>query len=143
VVTGWEYSWEPAIYLDDPSITNPLASPEETTTFYVTVIDNNGCSSTDSVLVEVTPGIIFPDGITPNGDGINDVWIIDNIQLFSDAVVEVYNRWGQPLWQSAPGYPIPWDGTYKDKELPVGTYYYVIYSANFEEPFTGPITIVR
>lgn len=143
VVTDWQYTWEPSEFVDNPNITNPLASPEETTMFYVTVVDNNGCTATDSVLVEVLPGIVFPDGITPNGDGINDVWIIDNIDLFDDAIVEVYNRWGQQLFISAPGYPIPWDGKYKGNDLPVGTYYYVIHSANFEEPFTGPITIVR
>ena len=142
-VTGWLYSWEPAEFLDNPEVTNPTAMPEETTMFYVTVTDENGCTATDSILVEVTPGIDFPDGITPNGDGINDTWRIDNIDLFDDAIVEVYNRWGQALFISAPGYPVPWDGKYKGKDLPVGTYYYVIHSANFEEPFTGPITIVR
>lgn len=143
VVTGWTYSWEPSELLDNPSITNPIASPEETTMFYVTVLDENGCSSTDSVLIEVTPGIVFPDGISPNGDGFNDVWRIDNINLFEDAIVEVYNRWGQQLFVSAPGYPVPWDGRYKGEDLPVGTYYYVIHSSHFEEAFTGPITIVR
>ncbi|MCB9203587.1 MAG: gliding motility-associated C-terminal domain-containing protein [Flavobacteriales bacterium] len=142
-VTNWSYTWTPTEFLDNPNITNPLASPEETTMFYVTVTDENGCTATDSILVEVTPGIVFPDGITPNGDGINDTWIIDNIDLFDDAIVEVYNRWGQLLFQSAPGYPVPWDGKFKGKDLPVGTYYYVIYSDNFEDPFTGPITIVR
>lgn len=143
VVTEWQYTWEPSELLDNPNVTNPLASPDETTMFYVTVTDENGCTATDSVLVEVLPGIVFPDGITPNGDGINDVWRIDNINLFDDAIVEVYNRWGQMLFQSAPGYPVPWDGKFKGEDLPVGTYYYVIYSDNFEDPFTGPITIVR
>lgn len=142
-VTNWDYVWMPEEFLDNPNITNPIASPEETTTFYVTVTDENGCSATDSILVEVTPGIEFPDGITPNGDGINDTWIIDNIDLFDDAIVEVYNRWGQMLFQSEQGYPVPWDGKFKGKDLPVGTYYYVIYSDNFEDPFTGPITVVR
>ena len=143
VQTGWQYSWEPAEFLDNSGITNPLASPEESTTFYVTVVDDNGCTNSDSVYVEVLPGITFPDGISPNGDGINDTWIIDNIDLFDDAMVEVYNRWGQMLFQSAPGYPVPWDGRFNGKDLPVGTYYYVIYSDNFEDPFTGPITIIR
>jgi len=93
--------------------------------------------------VTVVPNISFPDGISPNGDGINDEWIIDNITLFEDAIVEIYNRWGQLLWMSAPGYPVPWDGRYKGENLPVGTYYYVIRSDNFQQPFTGPITIVR
>lgn len=143
VQTGWQYSWEPSELLDNSSITNPLATPQESTMFYVTVVDDNGCVNTDSVYVEILPGIQFPDGISPNGDGINDTWIIDNINLFNDAIVEVYNRWGQMLFQSAPGYPVPWDGKFKGKDLPVGTYYYVIYSDNFKDPFTGPITIIR
>lgn len=143
VVTGWSYEWEPAEFTSDPSISNPDVSPEETTMFYVTVTDDNGCTNTDSVLVEVLPSIIFPDGITPNGDGINDVWIIDNISNYSDAIVEVYNRWGQELYVSEPGYPVPWDGKYKGKDLPVGTYYFVIHATDLEEAFTGPITIVR
>ena len=143
VQTGWQYSWEPAEFLDNSSITNPLATPTQSTMFYVTVTDENGCMNNDSVYVEILPGITFPDGISPNGDGINDTWIIDNIDLFDDAIVEVYNRWGQMLFQSAPGYPIPWDGRFKGKDLPVGTYYYVIYSDNFKDPFTGPITIIR
>jgi gliding motility-associated-like protein len=143
VVTEWTYTWTPGDALSDSTITNPFASPLETTMYYVTVTDENGCTNMDSVLVEVVPGIKFPDGVTPNGDGINDTWIIDNIELFSDAVVEIYNRWGQMLWQSAEGYPIPWDGRYDGNDLPVGTYYYVIRSENFEQPFTGPITIVR
>jgi len=142
-VTGWQYDWTPAATLDNPGVTNPFATPLETTMYYVTVTDENGCTNMDSVLVTVVPGIKFPDGISPNGDGINDSWIIDNIELFEDAIVEIYNRWGQMLWQSAPGYPIPWDGRYKGEDLPVGTYYYVIRSDNFEQPFTGPITIVR
>jgi len=142
-VTGWQYSWTPEATLDNPGVTNPFATPLETTTYYVTVTDENGCTNMDSIVVTVVPGIKFPDGISPNGDGINDFWIIDNIELFEDAIVEIYNRWGQMLWQSAPGYPIPWDGRYKGEDLPVGTYYYVIRSDNFEQPFTGPITIVR
>lgn len=143
VVTGWQYSWTPQESLDNPDITNPLATPSETTMYYVTVTDENGCTNTDSVLVTVVPGIWFPDGISPNGDGINDFWIIDNITLFPDAIVEIYNRWGQMLWISAAGYPVPWDGRYEGEDLPVGTYYYVIRSDNFDQPYTGPITIVR
>lgn len=142
-VTGWDYVWAPAGSLNNPDITNPVATPEETTLYYVTVTDENGCTNVDSILVTVVPGIRFPDGISPNGDGINDFWIIDHIELFPDAIVEIYNRWGQMLWQSAPGYPVPWDGRYKGEDLPVGTYYYVIRSDNFQQPFTGPITIVR
>ncbi|MFT4524355.1 MAG: gliding motility-associated-like protein, partial [Bacteroidia bacterium] len=141
--TGWEYTWEPTEFLDDPNISNPFASPDETTMFYVTVTDEFGCTNTDSILVEVLPNITFPDGITPNGDDKNEFWVIDNIDNYRDAIVEVYNRWGQQMFVSEPGYPQPWDGKYKGKDLPVGTYYYVIHSVDLEEALTGPITIVR
>ena len=141
--TGWDYTWIPTEYLDNPDISNPIASPEETTMFYVTVTDEHGCMNIDSILVEVLPNIQFPDGITPNGDNVNDTWIIDNIDNYRDAIVEVYNRWGQQLFVSEPGYPQPWDGRFKGKDLPVGTYYYVIHSEDLEDPLTGPITIVR
>ena len=140
--TNGTYSWSPTDGLDNPNIYNPIASPVETTYYYVTGTDENGCSATDSLTVEVSPGIVFPDGITPNDDGKNDTWIIDFINNFPEAVVMVYNRWGQELFYSK-GYGTPWDGRYKGKDLPVGTYYYVIDLHNGKAPYTGPITIAR
>ncbi|MCG3167456.1 MAG: hypothetical protein POELPBGB_03248 [Bacteroidia bacterium] len=141
--TNGTYSWSPSDGLDNPNIYNPVASPTQTTYYYVTGTDENGCSATDSLTVEVSPGIEFPDGITPNNDGINDTWIIDFINNFPEAEVMVYNRWGQELFYSK-GYGTPWDGKYKGNDLPVGTYYYVIdLHDGATEPYTGPITIAR
>ena len=129
--------------MDNANIYNPIASPTITTIYFVTGTDENGCSAVDSLTIEVSPGIVFPDGITPNDDGINDTWIIDFINNFPEAVVMVYNRWGQELFYSK-GYGTAWDGRYKGKDLPVGTYYYVIDLHNgTTEPYTGPITIAR
>jgi gliding motility-associated-like protein len=100
----------------------------------------------DSLLITVIPEISFPSGITPNGDGINDTWIIDYIDLYPNNVVEVYSRWGDLLYR-AEGYDNndPWDGFFNGKELPVGTYYYIVElrDERYPEPFTGPITIFR
>ena len=140
---GSTYSWSPTTGLSDSTIFNPVASPEVTTTYFVTVISADGCIATDSVTVTVLPSINFADGISPNGDGANDFWVIDFIEEFPDNVVEIYNRWGELLFH-ADGYQQDWDGTYNGKELPVGTYYYII-DLNDEnmQPFTGPITILR
>lgn len=141
--TNGTYSWSPSDGLDNANIYNPIASPTITTIYFVTGTDENGCSAVDSLTIEVSPGIVFPDGITPNDDGINDTWIIDFINNFPEAVVMVYNRWGQELFYSK-GYGTAWDGRYKGKDLPVGTYYYVIDLHNgTTEPYTGPITIAR
>lgn len=141
---GSVYSWSPGAGLGDPTQPNPVAGPSSTTNYIVTVTDPNGCTGSDTMLIEVVPSIDFPNGFTPNGDGTNDVWVIDNIQLFPNCRVEVYNRWGEMLFASD-GYTIPWDGRYQGKDLPVGTYYYIINLNDplFPEVYTGPITIMR
>jgi gliding motility-associated-like protein len=100
----------------------------------------------DTTTVIVLPTFIIPNGFSPNGDGYNDLWIIDNIQLFPDCEVEVFNRWGEPLFYSK-GYNSPWNGTYGGKPVPVGTYYYLIRlhdkEKKFPDHYTGPLTILR
>jgi len=141
---GATIAWLPATGLDNATASNPNANPTTTTTYTVTVTSAQGCTAVDSVVVTVRPTIIFPDGISPNADGANDEWIIDGIDLFPDCVVEVYNRWGELLFQSI-GYKENWNGTYKGQLLPVGTYYYVIDLKDelFPDAYTGPITILR
>ncbi len=141
---GSTIHWTPPAGLTDTAAANPVANPTVTTTYTVTVTNSNGCSSTDTVRVTVLPKIVFPNGISPNGDGKNDVWIIDNIYKFPEALVEVYNRWGELLFRSV-GYTTQFDGTYDGKPLPVGTYYYIINlnSPEFPDAYTGPLTIMR
>jgi gliding motility-associated-like protein len=144
---GSTYSWWPSNGLNNTTGANPTASPSVTTTYYVQVTSVDGCTSLDSVKVTVVPEIVFPNGISPNGDGANDYWIIDNITLFPDNVVEVYNRWGELLYQGVhyDNNNVKWDGTYKGKPLPVGTYYYIVnlHSPFYPDAFTGPITLMR
>ncbi|MEW6468474.1 MAG: gliding motility-associated C-terminal domain-containing protein [Bacteroidota bacterium] len=144
---GSTYSWYPNFALNDSTQANPVATPTTTTTYYVLVTSAQGCTALDSVTITVIPEINFPNGISPNGDGQNEYWIIDNIQLFPNNHVEIYNRWGEMLY-SVDGYDnanVKWDGTYKGQPLPVGTYYYIIDLKDelYPEAFTGPITILR
>jgi len=69
-------------------------------------------------------------GITPNGDGINDKFIIPELQRSSDRLLDnelqIYNRWGNLVYQ-AKGYEQNWKGTSPNgKILPAGTYYYIL-----------------
>jgi gliding motility-associated-like protein len=142
--TGTSFSWLPVTGLDNPSGTNPVSGTTVTTIYTVSVIDVNGCFNSDTVTVYVYPEIKIPNGFSPNGDGKNDVWQIDFIDQFPDCEVEVYNRWGEQLFYSK-GYAIPFNGQYKGKNLPVGTYYYVVKlnHPNFPTPYTSPLTIFR
>ncbi len=143
-IAGSTYLWNPSTGLSSSTISNPTANPLLTTTYTVTVTTAQGCVATDEMILTILPDVILPNGISPNGDGANDVWIIDNIELFPNCSVEVYNRWGELLFQST-GYTEKWDGNYKGKPLPVGTYYYIIdlHDEKHPQKYTGPITLMR
>lgn len=139
-------SWSPSDLLSDDDVPNPTTVPlTATTTFFAEVIDVNGCGATDSVTVTVIPRIDVPSGFTPNGDGMNDAWIIANADEYPNMIVEVYNRWGEMLYRADRGYIRPWDGTYNGNPVPIGTYYYVIEikEPNFGATMNGPLTILR
>ena len=141
---GSSFSWLPVKDLSNALISNPVTSTTVTTIYTVTVVDTNGCLNFDTVTVFVYPEIKIPSGFTPNGDGKNDTWLLDLIVLFPNSEVEVYNRWGEQLFYSKE-YPVPFNGQYKGKDLPVGTYYYVIKLNHpaYTNAFTGPLTIFR
>jgi gliding motility-associated-like protein len=87
--------------------------------------------------------LVIPNAISPNGDLINDVWNIDKIELYPQMEVKIFNRWGEPIWRSGRGYPVPWDGTDHGKELPIDSYHYIIDLHNGSKPIIGNVTIVR
>jgi len=142
--SGAAVAWSPATGLNGTTVSNPIASPAVSTTYTVTIVDGDGCFGVDEVFVEVVPIAVPVTGFSPNGDGINEGWVIDFIEDYPNAEVEIYNRWGQLLFRSV-GYNTPWDGQYKGEKLPIGTYYYVIdlKDPNIKEPVTGPVTILR
>lgn len=145
-ITGSSFTWSPSSFLNDANAANPITSTTVNTQYTVFVMNpNTGCVNSSTVDIFIYPDIKIPNGFSPNSDGRNDSWIIDNIQQFTECTVEVYNRWGELLFVSAPGYPKPWDGIYHGKPLPVGTYYYIIDLKHvaYPKPFTGPLTIFR
>ncbi len=80
---------------------------------------------------------------TPNGDGINDQWVINDLQYYSNCTVDVYNRYGLQIYFSR-GYSHPWDGTYKGKPVPTGCYYYVVNpNDGTANRFAGYLTVIR
>jgi gliding motility-associated-like protein len=114
--------------------------------YTVSVTDFNGCSRTGSAQVEPTHEmcLIIPEAFSPNGDLINDTWVIDNIELYPDVVIKVFNRWGQHVWTSLPGYTSPWDGRSSNGvSQPIDSYHYTVDLHNGFRIIIGSITIVR
>ncbi|MFT4599930.1 MAG: gliding motility-associated-like protein, partial [Arenicella sp.] len=142
------YDWTPPTFLTDPTGSNPtVVQPNLSEWYYVTVTDTNGCTAIDSMELILKPDIIIPDGISPDNNGLNDTWILDFIELYPGVSISinVYNRWGEPLFNADESYQDDWGGTTVDgKKLPAGTYYYTIEidHQDFPDPFTGPITIM-
>lgn len=93
--------------------------------------------------VIVTTCLIIPEAFSPNGDLINDVWNIGNIEAYTSVEITVFNRWGQSVWKSGQGYFHPWDGKSNGANLPIDSYYYVIDLHNGSKPIIGNVTIVR
>jgi gliding motility-associated-like protein len=81
-----------------------------------------------------------PNTITPNGDGINDYWVIPNAATLADYDLTIFNNLGATIYESK-GYNNDWDCKYNGNDLPSGTYYYVF--TNGSSLFKGFITVIR
>jgi len=149
-IIGYEYEWSQAGTLDDPNIPNPIASPIDNGTYTVTVTDENGCTGTATVTVEVVTAVCdesdvwLPNMFTPNGDGSNDVFKAESnfVDVFE---MIVYNRWGEQIFISN-NIETGWNGTFKGQELEPDVYGYCIRATcinGVEYVTQGNVTIVK
>jgi gliding motility-associated-like protein len=94
-----------------------------------TVPGATGTSDTASVCINIVDTVevcYFPNGISPNGDGVNDVFAFPCNDKYPNATLRVFNRWGDAIWQSKGAYENDWGGTNMEgKPVPDGTYYFV------------------
>jgi len=135
---GYYYDWSNG----ETSWTNEGLSNEW---YSVVVTDVLGCTGQDSVLItQNTIGCIDPvNAFTPNNDVYNDTWVIDNMYLYPDADVQIFNKWGNLIYQQLGIYEA-WDGRVNEQDVPSDTYYYIInLNSPDREPLVGNITIVR
>jgi gliding motility-associated-like protein len=110
------------------------------------VTDANGCAAPVVVVVGVSGTescIEVQEIITPNNDGFNDTWKIKNIDLFPNAEVFVYSRWGKLVFntKNIPGNE--WDGTFNGKLLPTDSYTYILHLNNGAKDRSGVVSIIR
>jgi len=122
-----------------------MASPVADQIYQLIGTDINGCMDEDSLLITVIAdyNVMIANLMTPNDDGYNDKWIIQNIENYPDTKVVVVNREGQEVFKSD-SYDNNWGGTNKyDKHLPDGTYYYIILFKDDAKVYKGAITILN
>jgi len=121
---GAKYQWYPSNSLNQADIPDPIASPNETTTYTVVVTDSFGCSRSDTLTVYVKNQIFVPDLFSPNHDGHNDEFKIYGIGIL-DLTLTITNMQNVLLFRSSDIEEITqkgWDGTFKGNPVPEGQY---------------------
>ena len=111
--------------------------------FSVSVVDGNGCIEDTFFVVATMTSECVPNVFTPNSDGINDLWSLEDTFLYEDSKVSIYGRFGRLIFSSV-GYHIPWDGTNRQgNDVPDGVYFYSIEIGHGFDPISGTVTILR
>lgn len=148
------YNWTPDSTLSCFDCPTPLASPLNTTTYYLTIADEKGCEASADVLVAVRKerGVYIPNSFSPNGDGINDVFmvfsdpgVVSNISAF-----KVFSRWGEGVFEISDFQPndptMGWDGTHRGEVLDPAVFAYFVeveFIDGVKQLFKGEVTLVK
>lgn len=137
-----KYLWSPAMGLSAIDSLKPMVKITDDQLYTIKVTSGQGCVASDDVFIKVLKEVKAPNAFTPNGDNIHDTWQIQYLDNYPNAVVVVFNRYGQEVYRSV-GYSKPWDGTSMGKPLPAGTYYYIIDPKSGRAKISGSVTIIR
>lgn len=147
------YSWNPEEGLSCTDCYNPLISPLDNVSYLFEVIDTNGCHASDfiHIYVDKRPPVFIPNIFSPNGDGINDVFMI----FAGDAVksiklLRIFDRWGDMVFEIEDFLPndpqFGWDGRFKGRMMnnAVFVYYTVVELINGDEVvLKGDVTLAK
>ncbi len=141
------YLWNPMESLNNPAIASPVATPNQSTLYIVSGFDPDGCVIKDSVWVRIMGGnsVFIPTAFSPNGDGVNDVFKIENLVHQKILSFAIFNRWGKEVYRSGLNQN-GWDGTYKGQPAAMDTYYYRIELAAADgstDVYKGDLTLIR
>ena len=143
---GTSYAWANAAGIISGQNTASLTvRPSVTTTYMVTATNATGCSDVKTITIEVRDdyeAIKATNILTPNGDGINDTWVVENIDQYPNNEVKIFDKAGRVLY-SKKAYDNSWNATLNGAPLAEGTYFYIIDFGPGKAKRRGFITIVR
>ena len=148
-VDGGTYEWSPIDGLANPYTGITSARPLFSTTYYVVGKTVHGCEAIDSVFVEVIepPRVLLPNAFSPNGDDLNDIFRPFTKDVAEISGFQVYNRWGETVYDGVYNNFEGWDGLHKGEVQDVGVYIYLIQyrfeGAEETKTVIGNITLIR
>ncbi|WP_118976238.1 gliding motility-associated C-terminal domain-containing protein [Taibaiella koreensis] len=141
------YSWWPSGTVSNDTLSGPFVRPLQPTVYTVMGLNAYGCrdSATVKIDIDYQMPVFIPNAFSPNGDGVNDIFRLDNISYQKLAAFRIFNRWGQQLFET--GDPLKgWDGTQQGVPCTTGTYYYLVvvnYPNGVTRTFKGDLTLIR
>ncbi len=122
------YSWTPSFSLNNANSSDPIATPLVTTTYYLTMTDQYGCTHSDSITIVVLdqlcgePYIFIPNGFTPNDDLQNDKFFVRS-KILEEMNIKVFDRWGEKVFESN-SIENGWDGKFRGVFCQPGVFVY-------------------
>ncbi|TAD96066.1 MAG: hypothetical protein EAZ97_14635 [Bacteroidetes bacterium] len=143
---GVSYRWvaSPTLAEADSLSATPTVNPRVTTAYTVVGTDSRGCKNTASVVVRVLdiPLVKAVEIITPNGDGMNDKFVIQNLELYPKNTLMIFNRWGKTIYEKV-DYENDWDGTSEGSLIPTGTYFFILKVVGTERITKGSFMVIN
>ncbi|MEP7110767.1 MAG: LamG-like jellyroll fold domain-containing protein [Ferruginibacter sp.] len=144
-----KYVWSPQTGLNNSNIFNPIASIKTTMQYLVTGTDTiSDCTGTDTITVFIKlpfePAFFVPNAFSPNGDGKNDCFRVNNFGTVKSVDFSIFNRWGNLIFHTK-NVNDCWDGTCKGSPADPGNYIYFIKSYNEcgENVRKGSLLLIR
>lgn len=139
------FKWTPKAFVLIDTLKVVQVRPLDTTMFYVSTVDTNGCASVDSVKVKVIdpPLVRIPNLITPNGDGENEFWDLTELRQYWMYDITLSDRQGKRVFFTS-NYKNDWSALDADGgEMPVGVYFYYMKHQITGEEYRGYIQVMR
>lgn len=119
------YTWIAAWWLNSDRIANPVAEPQTSITYIVAGRNEYGCADTARSVIKVMDRLFVPNAFSPNNDGVNDVFRIENFGYQRVEEFRIFDRWGRVVFETRDGLK-GWDGTMGGQYADGGTYFYSI-----------------
>ena len=153
--TNVSFEWSPADGLSCTDCPNPRATPTQTTTYTLTVSDDNGCVKEASIIVylSTTRRVYAPNAFSPNGDGHNDRFTIyTSTDAASVLTLQIFDRWGERVYISPNNFEPNdefthgWNGRFNGEKAPPGVYAFfaeILFIDGEREIFKGDVNLIR
>lgn len=134
--------WSEELGLNCYNCLNPIATPNNSTTYTLTAISNDGCETTEQITVNIAKerDVFVPNIFSPNGDGLNDrLTVFGGPEVIQIQSMRIFSRWGELVYERTDFSPndelIGWDGRFDGRKMPAGTYIWIA-QVNFVDGIT-------